>query len=307
MERRFVTPFHAGCAMRVLSSGLLIGVALCAGCASPEQRAERHSRKAVELFASQRYRSAWRELDKARACGVGCPIADSLQGVMLLRRGEIGASEEMLLRAAAADPSNSAVRNNLAVIYLITGRAREAAESLRTASASALASSEILNNYGLALRRLGDFKGSARAFLDAMHRNPRNSDAAANYAFALFLQGKKREAVTHWETAVYIHEDNPDALAGLAVGRMALGQEKEARQAAMRAMVIDSSYVNDDVLVNVRNWPPKEAKVIAQLIRTAPGRRAGFYPSPLAMKSFGSALLMDDPEVARIKARQGSL
>jgi len=71
-----------------------------------------------------------------------------------LRTRQFDRSENLLKTAVHALPNNLAARNNLAVVYLLTGRAKEAADLLRPVATPGSHKAALLNNYGLALRVL---------------------------------------------------------------------------------------------------------------------------------------------------------
>ncbi len=298
-------PFHFRLSRSMrLKPFLLIVLIVITGCASPEQRVDKHARAAAKLIASSRYRRAWRELERARSIGVPCPQVDAIQGLMMARRRDLASAETLLTSAVNGLPSNYSARNNLAVVYLVSGRAPEALRVLEPSITSGVRQSALLNNYGIALRVCGESSRARKAFEQAMRANPRNSDATANYAMCLYQSKQLKDAVAAWETAVYIDESNPEAWAGLCIGRAAMGQQGMAKEAAFKAVMIDSSYVNQKMLINVRNWPRAAAAELFHVIRSIPRFRQGMN-SPVAMKVNGSAQLMEDPlvEEARTAAR----
>ena len=289
--------------MRQLKTAAVALMIASAGCASPEQRVDRHARQAAKFIANYEYRRAWRELEKARKVGVPCPQVDAIQGMMLARRHDLERAEKCLTAAVKAMPANHAARNNLAVVYLVTRRAPEALRILETTVKSGAQNSAILNNYGLALRVCGEPARAKKAFEQAMRANPRNADATANHAMCLYLNKRFKDAVAEWETAVYIDANNPEAWAGLCIGHAALGQAEKAREAAFRTLLSDSSYVNQDVLVNVRNWPRTAAADLYRVIYATPRFNRGPSYAPRTMKMNGTAQVMEDPLIEEARTQ----
>jgi len=273
----------------------LVALVAVTGCTSPEERVDKHARSAAKFIASYDFRRAWRELEKAKSVGIPCPQADAILGLMMARRHDLAMAENLLASAVSGLPSNHAARNNLAVIYLVSGRAPEALKLLEPSVKAGVRDSAMQNNYGIALRVCGEYARARKAFEQAMRFNPRNADATANHAMGLYLNNQLKDAVAAWETAVYIDANNPEAWAGLSIGRAAVGQEAKAREAAMRAVIIDTTYVNQDMIVNVRNWPRKASVELSRLIRSIPQFRRGGMNSPIAMKVNGTAQFMEDP------------
>ena len=150
-----------------------VPLVLSTGCASPRQRAERHLHLAAEQIASFDIRKAERELNDAHEITPHPAETEAIQGANMLRVRQFDQAEALLAQAVKALPGNLAAKNNLAVVYLLTGRAREAADLLRPVVESGARQAAVLNNYALALRILGDFDRASNVFSQAVRINSR--------------------------------------------------------------------------------------------------------------------------------------
>src|SRR5207253_2212450 len=99
-------------------------------------------------------RKAERELNDAREITPHPAETEAIQGANMLRVRQFDQAEALLTQAVKALPGNLAAKNNLAVVYLLNGRAQEAADLLRPVVESGARQAAVLNNYGLALRIL---------------------------------------------------------------------------------------------------------------------------------------------------------
>src|SRR5438067_11995286 len=80
-------------AMRSTLPVIIVILALVHGCASPQDRAEAHVRRAVKMIASSQYRDAMDELKEAREQKGSRADVDALQGEMLLRMRDFEGAE----------------------------------------------------------------------------------------------------------------------------------------------------------------------------------------------------------------------
>ncbi|MGF1431925.1 tetratricopeptide repeat protein [Kitasatospora sp. LaBMicrA B282] len=117
--------------------------------------------------------------------GAGAPLGDVYEwfrrGERLLAEGHPAAAEQLLARAAAAEPSSKSIRETLARAQFDTGSYAAALENFRTVAQADPSDDYAQFGWGIAAARLGDFETSAEHLALAVAMQPQ----AAHYRSAL--------------------------------------------------------------------------------------------------------------------------
>jgi tetratricopeptide (TPR) repeat protein len=134
------------------------------------------------------------------------------------------------------DPNNAARHEDLALIYLQTGRTNDAALQLREAIRLNPQSAPAHYNLGLALVQLQQLNDALREFNEAAALDPTLGEAHLNIGAILQATGKTDEALTHFQRATELRPDSAEAHSNL--GRLlAMRRDDTAATAALERAV----------------------------------------------------------------------
>jgi protein O-mannosyl-transferase len=156
--------------------------------------------------------------------------------------------ESLWSNAAAVTSNNDVAYNNLAALYLSTGRVTEAIAAYERALAARPGESQtyysldvalLHNNLGHALDRAGLLERAMSEYRAAVRIRPDYADAHFDLAEDLLKNGNVEEAIAHYRKVV--ETPPPDAGSHLALARALLrtGAEKEAASHLEKALEIE--------------------------------------------------------------------
>ena len=259
---------------------LLIALALVAGCArSPEAKKARHLERGNRYFTQQQYREAILEYRNAlRIEGTNAHAMRQL-GLAYYQTGELQQAFDYLLKAQALEPDQLDVRLTLATIYLLGGRAEEAAreaEAVLQKEPKSLPALTLLagaartpEQVDTALQRLeavrADAETHARFHLALAGLYLRKQDAAAaEHAF--------KEAVAREPGSIEAHT----GLGNLYLSRRdsrrdAVQAEREFKAAAELAPPESPARLKLAELYLLLNRPDEARAVVKEITEQAPG------------------------------------
>jgi len=113
------------------------------------------------------------------------------------------------------DPENAARHEDLALMYLQTGRISDGASQLREAIRLNPQSSPAHYNLGLALTQLQQLNDALSEFTEAARLDPTLGEAHLNIGAILQSTGKTDEALTHFQRAIELRPDSAEAHSNL--------------------------------------------------------------------------------------------
>jgi tetratricopeptide (TPR) repeat protein len=142
---------------------------------------------------------------------------------------------EMVL---AADPDQVMQHDEVALLYLQSGKVAEAVAHFRESARLQPESAAAQYNVGIVLLQLGDREAAVRHFEQALRLDPEHVRARTNLGAALRLQGKPTEAIRHFRQALLIAPDEGDALYNLASTLTLEGELVEAIAYYRRAVQV---------------------------------------------------------------------
>jgi protein O-mannosyl-transferase len=119
-------------------------------------------------------------------------------GASLLGARRFAEAAELLAQAAAIEPWNPELENNLAIAYLELGRVPEARRHAQRAIAGSACYAAAHNTFGEALYLGADYPSALEAFDRARHCDPDSLPALNNYATTLQHLGRTAEACRAW-------------------------------------------------------------------------------------------------------------
>ncbi|QIB34637.1 HEAT repeat domain-containing protein [Ancylobacter pratisalsi] len=148
------------------------------------------------LAATDRARleAAWREYEDAQRLNADRADARANLGNFLLRRGNAAGAEAEFLAGLKLQPADTALSVNLADLYRVQGREREAQEILRRAIAVHPDAAALHHALALALIRQRNYPEAISALERAARLAPDNPRYAYVYAVALNSMGRVEES-----------------------------------------------------------------------------------------------------------------
>jgi tetratricopeptide (TPR) repeat protein len=154
--------------------------------------------------------------------------AMQLLGVMRAQQRRFAEAEPLLAKAAAADPANPDVQNNLANVLMELGRVGEASERFRSALALRPAFPEAQYNLGNALRRQDRTEEAFAAYRAALALRPDYRDAMLNLADLLRTTQQPEVAIELLERLLSLRPKDSEAHGLLATALRQAGRIPEA-------------------------------------------------------------------------------
>jgi tetratricopeptide (TPR) repeat protein len=197
-----------------------------------------------------------------------------LLGVMRAQQRRFTEAEPLLAKAAAADPANPDVQNNLANVRLELGRPGEAANGFRRALALRPAFPEAQYNLGNALRRLERTEEAAAAYQAALGLRPGYRDAILNLADLLRTTQQPAQAIDLLKRLLALHPKDGEAHGLLAATLRQAGRIAEAVAHFDQALALNprlaSAHYNRARTITVRADDP-QIPVMQGLLAQAQG------------------------------------
>ncbi len=155
------------------------------------------------------------------------------------QKGDLEASGDLLLRLLKEDPENRAAREDLANIYIESGK-RDAADSLyRDLLNETPEDPAILNNYAFSLARMDRDLKKAMDLVDKALEQRKNAAYCDTKAWILYRQGKYRRAL-RWVNRALRYPDTGSEIY-FHKGRIlqVTGRDDSAREAFRQALLLD--------------------------------------------------------------------
>lgn len=147
---------------------------------------------------------------------------------------------EMAIRETPDDP---ALHDDVAVLYLELGRAREAAAHFRRALELRPESSAAHYNLATALLVLGALDEAIREFERALALDPEYANAHNNLGHALAARGRREDAQAHYREVVRLQPDHAEARNNLGYLLLDEGRLDEATVLFEEALARRPTYV----------------------------------------------------------------
>ena len=134
-----------------------------------------------------------------------------LRGGAYLQTGELERAAAALRQAAAADPRNAKVANDLGTALLGMRDFAGALEQFERAIELSPDHLQAYNNAGAVMAMTGDLEGARKHFDEAVRRAPEYADARYNLATVLLRQGQVERAVQELQQVLRIQPNHPRA------------------------------------------------------------------------------------------------
>jgi tetratricopeptide (TPR) repeat protein len=132
-----------------------------------------------------------------------------------------------LQKAAAINPADAAVRNNLGIALFETGRSAEAVEAYRKTIELSPDFAEAYNNLGNVLARMGRVEEALARYGKALELDPGYASAHSNLGVALARLGKPEEAIPHLQKALEAKPDDAEVNTNLGLSLAMVGRIDE--------------------------------------------------------------------------------
>ena len=143
---------------------------------------------------------------------------------------------ETMLRAT---PTDTALHDDVAVLYLAMGHAADAVRHFEVSAALRPESAPARFNLGTALAHAGRLDEAVTAFRAALAARPDYALAHTNLGRVLLTQGKTAYALHHLQDAVRLDGANAQALLGLSEAFAAVGSYSQAVATVDRALLLN--------------------------------------------------------------------
>ena len=192
-------------------------------------------REAVDAFRAGRLEEAGRLSRQALDAAPDAFDALHLAGLVAARRGDYAAAEQLLARAAAADPRSAAAQLNHGNALRALGRHEDALKAFARALALKPGYAHALANQGTLLLELGRGRDAEAAYRKAVAAAPGDALCHAGLGNALKEQGRLNDAATAFARAVELKPDYAEAHNNLGTTLKDLGRPDEAAAACARA------------------------------------------------------------------------
>ena len=173
----------------------------------------------------------------ASAPNAGIP-PQLLQAQQYLRANNPAEAEKLCRTALAADGSQPAALQLLALILVNRGERNEAEQLLRRCIAAAPRAASAHVNLGNLLLLKSDHQGAESAYRAALALNARHAEAQFNLGLALKAQGRTAESLEALRRATDIRPDYFDALVQSATLHLEMGAPEDALSPLARAVAL---------------------------------------------------------------------
>ncbi len=155
--------------------------------------------------------------------------------------GEDLAAYTKLLRE---DPSNPIRRDAVAMLYLQSGRAAEAAAEFRESLKLNPDNAPAHYNLGIALSLMRQYDAAAAEFQEAVRIDPEHAEAHNNLGAMLHIVGKLDEAANEYRRAATLRADNAEARNNLGRVLTQLGKPAQAVEQFKEALAINADFAS---------------------------------------------------------------
>lgn len=200
------------------------------------QTVARTLNEAVRRFQSGDLEQSHRLCNEILEVAPGEPSALHLLGAVYLKAGHLEPAISALRRAAAIDPTNSEVQNNLANALRLHGRFDEGEAACRRAIAAKPDFASAHHNLGLILQALGREIEAITSLDAAIDLEPALMPARRVIADLLRRHGRLEESLAHYSVLAGALPGDAAVDNGRAVALAAAGRDEEA-EALLRRVI----------------------------------------------------------------------
>ncbi len=200
---------------------------------------ERRAAHAAAILAAEAARAATPAVESTPAMSPGQMLVLAEQK---RRHGLLADAEELVRRAAAAEPDNAEAEHLLGIIAHQGGKLAPAIEHLRRAIALKPDVALYHANLGEMCRLAGRVDEAVAAGRRAIALHPDYPDALSNLGIALFEQGKFDEALDHYDRAIAAREDFTQAHSNRGNALLRLKRFTEAERSYRRAIELQPDF-----------------------------------------------------------------
>ena len=202
---------------------------------------ERHAAQAAAIIAAEAARAAAPAPPPAQAVTPGQALILAEQK---RRHGFLADADELMRRAAAAEPDNAEAAHMLGIIAHQSGKTAEAIDHLRRAIATNPDVALYHANLGEMCRLAGRIDEAVDAGRRAIALNPNYAGALSNLGIALFDQGKFEEALGLYDRAVTLEDNFALAYSNRGNALQRLKRFAEAEKDYRRAIELQPSFAD---------------------------------------------------------------
>lgn len=185
---------------------------------------------------------AGQELVHALTLNADQPAGQAQWAAYALARGQPEVAVRHMQRAVGWDGGSAPLRQDLATLLSLTGRAREALEQVRASVRLEPRVAEHHYRLGLALHEAGEVGSVVAALEEAVRLDPRHDRALYNLGLAYAGQARMDEAAGVLGRAEAVNPGDPRIPYALATVLAQAGKAGEARMAAERALARQPGY-----------------------------------------------------------------
>ncbi|MBJ6801191.1 tetratricopeptide repeat protein [Geomonas propionica] len=168
----------------------------------------------------------------------------TLSGALARLLGQPQQALEAFSRAAALDPAQAELHNNLGVVLEDLGRLDEAEELYRKALGLKADYPEAMGNLGNALLKQGEVDVAVARFCDAIALDPGYASAYYHLGHALRAQGEWQGAAQCYRKVVELQPDHLKGWVNLGGSLLALNEFNDALAALHEALALDPESVD---------------------------------------------------------------
>jgi tetratricopeptide (TPR) repeat protein len=189
-------------------------------------------------------------LEAARAVAPAVAQAPMSPGQTLIlaeqkrRQGFLGDADELIQRAAAAEPDNAEAMHMRGIVAHQSGKSAAAIEHLRRAIAIKPDVALYYANLGEMCRLVGRVDEAIAAGRRAVEINPEYPGALSNLGIALFDQGKFDEALAHYDRAIALQDNFAQAHSNRGNALQRLRRFAEAEPSYRRALELQPTFAD---------------------------------------------------------------
>jgi len=251
IKNRAVRVWVAACAPGALGAarraGLLLALALLAGCTPPGPRALLEGKRLLE---QGQYPQAIQKLRKAtELLGGTNAVAWGYLGLAYQHDGRAAEAEWAYLRALEHNRDLSEVRFNLGCLRLEQNKLEAAKADLTACTLASPNAPQAFLKLGSAQLRSREPSAAEKSFSEALQLNPNSPEAWNGLGLARLQRGRVAEAAQCFESALKQQPDYPPALLNLAiVAHQYLRDRQLALQRYREYLAIEPTPANAEAL-----------------------------------------------------------
>jgi tetratricopeptide (TPR) repeat protein len=202
---------------------------------------ERRAAQAAAIMAAEAMQAAAPIQTPAQAVPPGQALVLAEQK---RRHGFLADADELVRRAASADPGNAEAAHMLGIIAHQSGKLAEAIEHIRHAVALAPDAALYHANLGEMCRMAGRVDEAIAAGRRAIELDPANAGAHSNVGIALFDQGKFEEALASYDRAIALQDSFAQAHSNRGNALQRLKRFAEAEPSYRRAIELQPGFAD---------------------------------------------------------------